>query len=964
MPSLLALLLDACPDLATRAPALRLVATSGEPLPEGLARRFYAAAPAIRLVNIYGSTEVAGDATLGEVPLEVPERITIGRPLTGVVVELLGEDGQRVADGAIGELTVAGPVVASGYWKRPELTAARFVRDPVTQAVAVRTGDLARRLPDGELLLAGRIDDQLKIAGVRVELGEVERALRSHPRVRAAAATGHVDGAGRTRLVAGVVGDVPIALLREHLRAHLPAAALPSALAHLPAIPHNGHGKIDRRRLAATVLEAVARAGAVSSRAGGGGSGAVLEAATRPGAASGDAAGGGAPWAVGTSGGEAGDLAIDRRVRELAAWFAELVDRPHVGPDDELEAIGGDSLARLGLLVRLEGAGDHLERDELPRPLTPRRLAERLRERLGSAPPAPERDELPRPLTPRPLGSAAPAPERDELPRPLTPRPLGSAAPAPERDELPRPLTPRRLAERLRERLGSAPPAPERDELPRPLTPRRLAARLRERLGSAAPAPAIEPDRWPLTDFQRVMVLESLANAGTAMWTDQLAYTLHGPLDLARLAEAWGEIVAGEPALRTSIEWRAVAAPVQVVHDRVAHRLEVVELRTLEREAYRQRVLAAEWVRLSTAFGLDEPPLFRLCVIAGPGGRHDLIFTYHHVILDGESARRVLRRLLGRDAGWSAAPAPEPCWHAVARIPALAPAPWREALAGYRHGAEPEPPGAVGMGDLAWKLFHGLITLRGWQAARRVRRRAGRGDLARLVAAAGLAPAVYLGGDLASQPLARALARSIRDWSRAHRTTPTALWASALAIFLARERGSDDVVFGVLVSGRDGRSAATIGMLANCLPLRVRLVAGQTIDQLVDATTRGLAELEALGRTPLLGLAAATGLDPRLFLDTLLISWAFAPESGWTPPAGIRIVAGRGVTMTAPRTALIVSPDELAVGSRTFHRTDRIRRQILAIVEAILEAPAGALVVPLVAADGHEAGMVVGLAGL
>src|SRR5207244_325122 len=133
----------------------------------------------------YGSTEVAGDATLGDVPDPVPDRITIGRPLAGVTVHVVDANGASVAEGELGELAVAGPVLAAEYWKRPELTASRFVRDRAGTTM-FRTGDLGRRLTSGELVLAGRVDDQLKISGVRIELGEVERALTSHPSVRAA----------------------------------------------------------------------------------------------------------------------------------------------------------------------------------------------------------------------------------------------------------------------------------------------------------------------------------------------------------------------------------------------------------------------------------------------------------------------------------------------------------------------------------------------------------------------------------------------------------------------------------------------------------------------------------------------------------------------------------------------------------------------------------------------------------
>src|SRR5690348_16461320 len=105
-----------------------------------------------------------------------------------------------------------------------------------------RTGDLARFQPDGQLVLAGRLDDQVKIAGVRIELGEIERALLGHPSVRAAAAAVSSE-AGRARLVAAVVCDGDIEAVRAHAVEALPAAAVPSMLARLDVIPTNRHGK-------------------------------------------------------------------------------------------------------------------------------------------------------------------------------------------------------------------------------------------------------------------------------------------------------------------------------------------------------------------------------------------------------------------------------------------------------------------------------------------------------------------------------------------------------------------------------------------------------------------------------------------------------------------------------------------------------------------------------------------------
>ena len=801
VPSLLGVLLDAGDDLAS----LRIVATSGEALTESLARRFYAACPQARLFNIYGSTEVAGDATFAEIASPVPDRIPIGRALAGVEVQLVDEAGFETSlqTTGIGEIVVAGPVVAEGYWNRPALTAARFSRDTAGRQ-RFRTGDLARWQPDGQLVLVGRVDDQVKIAGVRVELGEIERALLGHPSVRAAAVSVDRD---RPRLIAGIVCDGDLEAVRSHLRATLPAAAIPSLLACLDTIPVNGHGKIDRHAVAANVTAALAR------------------------------------------GTDRFATVEDTLVAKITHWFSELAGRPAHG-DDDLVAIGGDSLARLGLLVKLDRAGWHLEHADLPRPLTANALAAQLR------------------TWPQHPPEAAPALARDRL-----------------------------------------------------------------------------------SDFQRVMALESLANAGTAMWSDQLAYTIDGELDPDRFERAWREVIAAEPALRTAIEVRD-GELVQRVHDEVGFVLARIDLRGRDLEAVRLQVLAEEWTRLSLAFTLDRAPLFEVCLLSN-AARSDMIFTYHHVILDGESARRVLRAVLAAYAGTPLEPSSQIVGKAMLSIE-----PFRARLGGYTHVAEPEPKIAE-RGDFVWRLFHWILRLRARIATARVRRATKRKTLRRLLESSRLQPSVYAGGDLVSQPIATSLQRAIAAWAAAGGTTATAVWATAYALHLARERGVRDVMFGVVVAGRDGRSAHAIGMLANCLPLRVKFDVARSAAAVATEVGAGLEELERLAATPLLALAPL--IDPRAFLDTMFTSWAYRPDEVWSVPEGLAIRGGRGVTLTVPRTALIVSGGELAVGARALHRTDRIRRDVLAVVEAMLD---GTPVGQLLALPACEAGMSVGVATL
>jgi acyl carrier protein len=175
-----------------------------------------------------------------------------------------------VAAGEKGEICIGGRGIARGYLNRPELTAEKFVRDPFSEdpgARMYRTGDLGRRLPGGDIEFCGRGDHQVKIHGYRVELGEIEAALREQGEVEAAVVLAREDAAGEKQLV-GYVASKPAtpfmeglnpALLREHLKARLPHYMVPSAFVLMEKLPLTANGKIDRQGLAALSVDSPAR---------------------------------------------------------------------------------------------------------------------------------------------------------------------------------------------------------------------------------------------------------------------------------------------------------------------------------------------------------------------------------------------------------------------------------------------------------------------------------------------------------------------------------------------------------------------------------------------------------------------------------------------------------------------------------------------------------------------------------
>jgi amino acid adenylation domain-containing protein len=246
--------------------ALRLVGTYGEELRAETVRRWRRTPLArVPLLNCYGPTEAVVSATLHEVrpeePADVP--VPIGRPLPGRVVRVLDRHGNPRPVGIPGELCLGG-LLARGYLGRPDLTAERFVPDPfgAPGSRMYRTGDLARRRPEGALEFLGRLDDQMKIRGVRVEPGEIEAVLAEHPGVREAAVLAVGEG-----LVAFVAPALPEGLL-GFLRERLPDAMIPAAWVALPALPLNASGKVDRAALArhAQGAQALEQAGADAPR--------------------------------------------------------------------------------------------------------------------------------------------------------------------------------------------------------------------------------------------------------------------------------------------------------------------------------------------------------------------------------------------------------------------------------------------------------------------------------------------------------------------------------------------------------------------------------------------------------------------------------------------------------------------------------------------------------------------------
>jgi amino acid adenylation domain-containing protein len=242
-------------------PGLRLVILGGEEaLADRLALWQRRVGPSVRLVNTYGPTETTIVATRRELSGLTGGVVPIGRPIAGARTWLLDRFFEPVPVGVRGELWIGGSGVARGYLGRPDLTAERFVPDPFggePGARLYRTGDLAVLRPDGDLVFAGRADRQLKVRGYRIEPGEIEAALRTHPSLRDAVVDARGPGDAK-RIVAWIVPREGMAApgasdLRAFLRDRLPEPLLPAAFAPVGALPLTPSGKVDRRALAEPV---------------------------------------------------------------------------------------------------------------------------------------------------------------------------------------------------------------------------------------------------------------------------------------------------------------------------------------------------------------------------------------------------------------------------------------------------------------------------------------------------------------------------------------------------------------------------------------------------------------------------------------------------------------------------------------------------------------------------------------
>ena len=320
--------------------------------------------PNLRLINEYGPTETVVGCCIYDIPLDfVGNTVPIGRPIANVQLYVLDPNLEPVPIGVPGELYIGGAGVARGYLNRPDLTAERFVpnpflrgsvgawkrgsvgathlpaypttRPPIHPSTLYKTGDRARYRPDGTLEYLGRMDDQIKLRGYRIEPGEIEAALCQHPQVEQAVVVLRDDLGEAAKLVAYVVLCFEFKILnfefKTYLAEKLPAYMLPDYFVTLESLPLTVNGKVDRRALPLPKIET-----AVSEE----------------------------------------DRPLTETEQSLAAVWAEVLRRDAVGIHDNFFELGGDSILAMQIIARAHQRGLHLTPRQLFQHQTVAELAE------------------------------------------------------------------------------------------------------------------------------------------------------------------------------------------------------------------------------------------------------------------------------------------------------------------------------------------------------------------------------------------------------------------------------------------------------------------------------------------------------------------------------------------------------------------------------------------------------------
>ncbi|MFD9320337.1 amino acid adenylation domain-containing protein [Streptomyces sp. NPDC060053] len=780
----------------------RVLVLGGEAVPDDLWTQLRAT-PGLTARNVYGPTECTVDSMYCD--LRAAASPTIGRPVDNLGARVLDSALRPVADGAVGELFLSGAGLARGYLGRGALTAERFVADPfgAPGERMYRTGDLVRRGPDGLLVYVGRADTQVKLRGFRVEPGEIESVLATHPSVAQCGVVVREDRSGVRRLVAYVVpapgAGVPEAgALREHLAASLPEYMVPAGFVALDALPLTHNGKLDRSALPAPEITAAADSRAPRT---------PVE-------------------------------------KTLCALFAELLDVRRVGIDDSFFALGGDSPLAVRLAARARETSVVIDPRDVFRHKTVARLAE-----------------------------VARGPESSHQPPVRSRRPL-------------------------------------------------VALDDDERAALAVSHPG-HTAVLPLTPLQEGMLFHAQyegADGGTAAidpYIAQTAYELSGPLRPDRLRAACDALLARHECLRAAFTPTASGGAVQVITGAHSVPWTELDLTGLPTDGQRERIARELTADRARSFDMAAAPLVRFLLVRLDAERHVLVFTGHHIVLDGASLALVLDDLLdeytGEDLG---TPAPL-------------------ALRDYAEWLAAQDEQAAGK---AWATALDGV---------------GEPTLAAPDADQGRAPVLAEHVRVTLDPARTA---ALTATARARSLTPHTVVQVAWAVTLAQLTGRDDVVFGTTVSLRPAELPGVdrlAGLLINTVPVRVRLDAAEPLERLLARVQDEQSALLPHHHVGLAALRRHTGLDQLFDTSTVFENHA-GGSAAVRERAGLTVRTADSYGATHYPLTLIAEPGE-RLTLRLAYRPDLVDRAtaqaVVARAARFLEAFTATPHAPLAAVD-------------
>ncbi|MBD3267592.1 amino acid adenylation domain-containing protein, partial [bacterium] len=476
----------------------------------------------IALINMYGITETTVHVTF--YPLQIEDiknpggPSPIGRPIPETQVYVCNTMGMQQPIGVTGEMYVGGSGVCQGYLNRPELTHEKFIDSPWGEGKLYKSGDLARRLPNGNLLYLGRNDQQVQIRGHRIELGEIQTHLQHHAAVQKALVVSQENKQGHFELLAyySKQEDIPVPQFRDFLAQRLPAYMIPSYFIPVRAFPLTANGKIDRQALPHPQT-------------------ADIEQKTdfRP--------------------------PRDEIETTMAAVWREVLGVDRVGVHDNYFVLGGDSIKAIQIVSRLFQEGIELEVRHILQSQTIARLREQGKQSPSSS------------------------------------------------------------AQSIKSQYG--------------LEDNELQTVLRHLGVNAEQIETI----LPLTPMQEGILYHSIADENSNAYFEQFTYRIRGPLDSKIFEQTWNKLAKRHTALRTAILFEQTKEPVQAVLRERAIPFTYQDCRHLKQEEQRQKLEELQNQDRHHGFNLSQEPLMRMTVLQMEDGIYEVVWSHHHIILDGWS---------------------------------------------------------------------------------------------------------------------------------------------------------------------------------------------------------------------------------------------------------------------------------------------------------------------------------------